>query len=420
MEIPVEIGRMYAVTTDSTCTVSLPGSMKTLVTATAGQQAYFMAQSNSVIISDDNAQVTRANFKGAPLVLGQPSGGNSTALPAGYFSVSFLEFRGASIFETGYVPSPNTGFSFDVYIDGTVTAYTSLAGNNMKGGNSNYVYVYGVLSHKSLFYINKAYYPLRDGGWANTSSDVAESNAYLVDNTRVTGSLNWCNDNHFRANTADYSLFREMPQRMTDYSAPLSIGHGAVERTLTHAFSGRLYSFSISEGAAVVRRFQPALNSAGKPCLYDLEGKSNELLNVTSTQPIVGMTIAQARKLDQLPAGTKLAISLPASWQEDAGVVAARENAIANGCELPIQTYEAAGNASTYALRRVWVRRAQDDNGSYVDADGTRWLVDWCEDVWGADPETLGYERFRSVDVAIEYWGLTPYEYPEEELSTID
>lgn len=86
MEIPVEIGRMYAVTTDSSCTVSLPGSMKTLVTATAGQQAYFMAQSNSVIISDDNAQVTRANFKGAPIVLN--GGGASNG---GWYAILKME-----------------------------------------------------------------------------------------------------------------------------------------------------------------------------------------------------------------------------------------------------------------------------------------------------------------------------------------
>ena len=36
-------------------------------------------------------------------------------------------------------------------------------------------------------------------------------------------------------------------------------------------------------------------------------------------------------------------------------------------------------------------------------------------DVIGADPESLGYERFRSVDAATEYWGLEPYVDPNEE-----
>jgi hypothetical protein len=83
---------------------------------------------------------------------------------------------------------------------------------------------------------------------------------------------------------------------------------------------------------------------------------------------------------------------------------------------LTVQTYEAAGAAAaTFALRRVWVRKVQDENGTYVDADGSRWQVEWCVDVIGADPESLGYERFRSVEVAAEYWGLQPYQYPEEE-----
>jgi hypothetical protein len=56
-----------------------------------------------------------------------------------------------------------------------------------------------------------------------------------------------------------------------------------------------------------------------------------------------------------------------------------------------------------------------------VASDGTRWLVEWCVDVIGADPESLGYERYRSVDAAVAYWELTPYVDPNaEELSNVE
>ena len=40
----------------------------------------------------------------------------------------------------------------------------------------------------------------------------------------------------------------------------------------------------------------------------------------------------------------------------------------------------------------------------------------------GSEPDAHGYEPFRSVEAAVEYWGLTPYVDPEaeEEFNTID
>ena len=169
-----------------------------------------------------------------------------------------------------------------------------------------------------------------------------------------------------------------------------------------------------------MRDFIPALDPSGTPCMFDRVSKQ-AFRNAGSGQFIVGMTLTQARRLGKLPAGTTLTVSLPVGYDSDAGVVNALAKAQENGCVLTIRTYEAAGAAAaTFALRRVWVRRVQDENGSYVAADGSRWMVDWCVDIIGADPETLGFERFRSVDAATEYWGLVPYEYPEDELSTIE
>ncbi|MBQ8901262.1 MAG: hypothetical protein IJY72_09915 [Akkermansia sp.] len=95
-------------------------------------------------------------------------------------------------------------------------------------------------------------------------------------------------------------------------------------------------------------------------------------------------------------------------------VVNALAEAESKGWVLTIQTYAAQTAAATFALRRVWVRRELCEHGSYVAADGRRWQVEWCVEVIGADPEGLGYERFRSVEAAVAYWELEPYEYPQE------
>ena len=84
-----------------------------------------------------------------------------------------------------------------------------------------------------------------------------------------------------------------------------------------------------------------------------------------------------------------------------------------NGWVITIQTYETeAGAASTFALRRVWVRKHIEEQGSYVDPNGSRWQVEWCVDIVGADPEQEGYEMFRSVEAAVEHWSLTTWVDP--------
>lgn len=163
----------------------------------------------------------------------------------------------------------------------------------------------------------------------------------------------------------------------------------------------------------------PALDSTGAPCMYDtMTGEQH--INSGSGQFITGFTLTQARKLDKLPASTTLTVSLPVGYDSDEGIVNALAQAGENGCVLTIQTYEVASAATTFSLRRVWVRRTENVNGLYVDADGTRWQVDWCVDIVGSSPEAEGYEQFRSVESAVEYWELTPYIDPtlEEQINS--
>ena len=65
-----------------------------------------------------------------------------------------------------------------------------------------------------------------------------------------------------------------------------------------------------------------------------------------------------------------------------------------------------------------YFRKAESEFGSYIDADGVRYTVEWCSAIYSPDnltPEQLGYEPFENQDEALEVWGLTPYVAPEEE-----
>jgi hypothetical protein len=184
--------------------------------------------------------------------------------------------------------------------------------------------------------------------------------------------------------------------------------------------SARMRLYKYKHIAADKFTLQPALDDTGRPCMVAVETGA-PFYNLANGEFAVGLTLAQARKLGKLPAGGgTLTVSLPSNWQEDEGVLNAKAEAEAKGWQITVQTYEAeAGAAATFALRRIWVRKQQNEGGSYVAADGSRWSVDWCVDVWGADPQELGYEPYRSVDAAVAYWELVPYVYPDEELLTV-
>jgi hypothetical protein len=176
--------------------------------------------------------------------------------------------------------------------------------------------------------------------------------------------------------------------------------------------------------------FMPALDPTGMPCLVDTSAKNPTLYNSGSGDFVVGMTARQARKLSLLPTtGGTLKISLPSSiisgnTVTDSTVNSALSAARNRGWYIEVEDYpDANATASTFGLRRIWVRKTQNEFGPYVDASGSRFAVDWCVTMYTPDdstPDMHGYEMFRSVEAATEYWGLEPYVDPawEEELLT--
>lgn len=197
------------------------------------------------------------------------------------------------------------------------------------------------------------------------------------------------------------------------------------------ATSGRMWNFEVyDESKQIIHNLVPVIDNNGVACAYDMVDKTTHY-NKGSKAFVIGLTREQAVKLAKLPAsdGT-LTISLPSSIVSgstvtDSAVNAALTTARSKGWNITVQTYteEATATASTFGMQRIWVRKTQDANGSYVDADGNRWQVDWCVTMYTPDnstPDMHGYELFRSVEAATEYWELTQYVDPnaEQELLT--
>ena len=68
-----------------------------------------------------------------------------------------------------------------------------------------------------------------------------------------------------------------------------------------------------------------------------------------------------------------------------------------------------------------YFRKTQREFGSYIDAEGVRYTVEWCSRIvspGNETPEDLGYEACETLETALEAWGLMPYVYPEEEILT--
>ena len=65
-----------------------------------------------------------------------------------------------------------------------------------------------------------------------------------------------------------------------------------------------------------------------------------------------------------------------------------------------------------------YFRKIQSEYGSYVDAEGVRYTVEWCSCIYSPEnftPEQLGYSPHENQDAALAAWGLTPYVDPEAE-----
>ena len=133
------------------------------------------------------------------------------------------------------------------------------------------------------------------------------------------------------------------------------------------------------------------------------------------------------RVFNSIPAYTSgthnLTIGIHVDYQTDEEVLAAIDVATAKGWTVTTQ-WNGTASTSTFALRPepappIYAKHTPDEDGSYVDANNTRYAVNWGHMVTSPDGKTpleLGYEEFASLENALTTWGLTEYmEIPNEE-----
>lgn len=400
-------GKTYCVTCAEGCTVTdSTGALR--LECEAGKQLHLTAPSDKLFTSA--SAIVREVFNYAPAkakALGLLGGGVS-ALPAGYLAAEFLETTGEQYIDTGLRRVDEKSFAeFLGKIHGTVFAKRAFQTRGM------------AFSSEARINPGSAWisYPNGDdislSGMIYRPSNMPDNYVAPQHNVKI----------EYRKATVNGSIFTrsdmyEISESPTSETSPtlklFAFANGVDYKSSWWVGSCRKFRARCKNGEV---DFVPAVAMNGQPCMYDRVSKQ-PFYNKGTGSFIVGMTMEQARKLSKLPAtGGTLTVSLPSNWQEDEGVLNARAEAEAKGWQITVKTYEAeAGAAATFGMRRIWVRKQQDEGGSYVAADGSRWSVDWCVDVWGAYPQELGYEPYRSVDAAVAYWELVPYVNPEDEI----
>ncbi|MBR5887728.1 MAG: hypothetical protein IKZ07_05910 [Akkermansia sp.] len=426
MEIPVEIGCVYAVTTESTCTVSLPGSMKTLVTATAGQQAYFMAQSNSVLVSDDNAQVTRANFKGALIAVGGSGGGSSSGgaveVAPGYMKLSYVHCRSNAYIDTGSKLQTTLGCRITAeaskssnsgYLAGAVIGYTPYQG---------FVPLLAIGEFNKIGYTTSQtngsscnHYPTDDGSTGTSAdADYSVSGVFSVEMNYEANST-W--------SYKDKATYIRRQIFCSNYSYNFFLGArnfaNQPSSQYHYPWLGNIFSAQLTSGTAVVRDYVPAIGADGVVVFYDkVTGEAKR--SISGEDFCAGITTRAELDslLEHLPfTGGELWLSLPVGWQNDPEIREKLDEAgLTKDWTFPVaEERSVATAASTYDLRRtramVWCKGELDDHGSFVDADNCRWRIVRCYAIFGplgGDPTAYGYEPFDSIEQAAEEWGLTP------------
>lgn len=402
MDIPTVPGSLYTVATKTTCDITDTVTGTPIDSVSSGSVT-FTAQGAVTTLSDPAATYSKVNFKNAAAALRMLGGGDQ--LPNGYLAAAFLESTGTQYIDTGLKGIKQNSF---IRFDGVLTASVSEHGSRafhapgwtiMAASGGGRIYVNTPNTDFTSFF----------SGYYNLPFEIP----FKIKATIIPGEL------VFNGKKLTYAQLNDGNQSSAlSFSQTLKLcAYSVVSQYATSRWRGRIERFRARLDKEI--DFFPALFN-GVPCMFDKVSKQ-PFYNDGTGAFIVGMTLAQARQLGKLPAGGgTLKILLPENYTDDEAVAAAISTANANGWILPTDTYTSAeASARPFSIRRIWVKKNADPDGAYVDASGSRWHVEKCQTVFGAEPTDLGYEPFRSVDVALAEWELTPYVYPEEETLSI-
>lgn len=404
------IGQTYTVRTENEYILITNANDAPLAEIEPAGQIGFVADTTTCKVSNTDCTVTEV-FRGAAHI--QLSGGGITisALPDGYLIAEFLESDGAA---TIALPFEAKNKSF--LCEHTLGMPKTTSG----------LYTYGGTPVSSGYGIR---YKAAPQGLSFIGSETIGAGEYKRGGRYKIGWQVQKNENEKQV----FSLLHQ-----GSVLSSIEQTYNAYWENVYYVFSstkyatvigGATYKLKINIEGQLTCCVIPAIAPNGAPCLYDtVTGKT--FFNSGSGSFVAGFTVKQARNLGNLPSsGGSLTISLPSIIVSDdviadAAVASAVNAAKTKGWNITVQTYteEATAAASTFGMQRIWVRQREDEHGSYVDAEGNRWQVDWCVTMYTRDdstPDQHGYELFRSVEAACEYWGLTPYVDPawEEEIN---
>lgn len=263
------------------------------------------------------------------------------SLPAGYLCALFLTTTAS---DQGIYTNHRSINGQTVEIKGRLTGKSSIFGqvNNTTGSNMWLDFAldnaYDSWFFRATSAMHLAQYWNSDKNFFSTQDHV-----YIYDDTNYLLTVDG------KAAGNNYK------QNYTYADAPLALfGKNVVSRDLTYKIESRdgtrvFYCKITAADGTAEANYVPAIDAYGVPCMFEKVTKQ-PFYNEGSGSFIVGMTVAQARKLGKLPAGatTKtLTISLPQSAFvdvetgeiADAAVNAALAQAEANGWVITKQYY---------------------------------------------------------------------------------
>ena len=187
---------------------------------------------------------------------------------------------------------------------------------------------------------------------------------------------------------------------------------------------GKKKEWKYFENGKIKMHLIPAINPNGVVCMYDII--NNKDYTPTYGTISAGLTLDQLSGLYNLPKkSSSLHLMLPVGYNENEKINKILNDVKENGWTLIINAYTEWNDSqtTTYSMKRKWVRKSLNENGQYYDEDGNNWLVEWCDSVISSEDKTeedMGYEIFRSVESACEYWGLTLHQSEEIPINEIN
>lgn len=252
MEISVEPSKTYAVTTSGSCTVTDADGLE-LCTASSGSQAFFVATTPTVTISDDGAKVSRATFNYALAVAGL-LGGGADKLPAGYRRVEYLQSTGVQYIDTRYIPNDATGLKGCYY---RRDALDTIEVGMREGASS-----------ETRFYLPRFGFSVGGGfgwgGWYRADQWVSP--------TVVQSRLNWLNSRKAEAEGkgTELKFSMDLPTLPFNPTKTIFLFAANIAGSASLRCACQMFELRISQGVEQKHIFVPAIDPTGTPCLFDL------------------------------------------------------------------------------------------------------------------------------------------------------